>query len=196
MKKEVPVEQLQFGVYVSELDRPWTDTPFVFQGFVLENEEQLATLKKYCKKVYVDPEKATDLPDRSRLKTASPRAKHESVLASITRKVVYEEKVSVDVELPVARAAQNKTEAVLKDVFETVQHDRQRRAQSGRDAAALEVEGEGRVDARSRPRCIHLHDHVWPLSAAAARAARFAGHARAAARCRQGAPAGRIARED
>ena len=29
MKKEVPVEQLQFGVYISELDRPWTDTPFV-----------------------------------------------------------------------------------------------------------------------------------------------------------------------
>jgi HD-GYP domain-containing protein (c-di-GMP phosphodiesterase class II) len=120
MKKEVPVEQLQFGVYVSELDRPWTDTPFVFQGFVLENEEQLATLKKFCRKVYVDPEKSTDLPDRSQLKTGSPRAKHESVLASITRKVVYEEKVSVDVELPVARAAQNKTEVVLKDVFNNV----------------------------------------------------------------------------
>ena len=120
MKKEVPVEQLQFGVYVSELDRPWTDTPFVFQGFVLENEEQLTTLKKFCKKVYVDPEKSTDLPDRSRLKTASPRAKHESVLASITRKVVYEEKVSVDVELPVARAAQSRTEVVLKDVFDNV----------------------------------------------------------------------------
>lgn len=118
MKKEVPVEQLQFGVYISELDRPWTDTPFVFQGFVLEDEKQLETLKKFCKKVYVDPEKSTDLPDRRQLKTASPRAKHESVLASITRKVVYEEKVSVDVELPVARAAQSKTEVVLKDVFD------------------------------------------------------------------------------
>jgi len=118
MKKEIPVEQLQFGMYVSELDRPWTDTPFVFQGFVLEDEKQLETIKKYCRKVYVDPEKNTTLADRSELKTASLRGK--SVLETITRKVVYEEKVSVDVEMPVARAAQSRTEVVLKDVFSTV----------------------------------------------------------------------------
>jgi HD-GYP domain-containing protein (c-di-GMP phosphodiesterase class II) len=120
MKREIPVEQLQFGMYISELDRPWTDTPFLFQGFVLENEQQLETIRKFCKKVYVDPEKTADPPDDRKLKTASPRDKHESVLASITRKVVYEEKVSVDVELPVARAAQSKTEVVLRDVFSTV----------------------------------------------------------------------------
>jgi len=120
MKKEVPVEQLQFGVYISELDRPWTDTPFLFQGFVLEDEKQLETLKKYCKKVYVDPEKSTDLPERSQLMTSPVGKKHDSVLASITRKVVYEEKVSVDVELPAARAAQNKTEVALRDVLDTV----------------------------------------------------------------------------
>jgi HD-GYP domain-containing protein (c-di-GMP phosphodiesterase class II) len=120
MKKEVPVEQLQFGVYISELDRPWTDTPFVFQGFVLEDEKQLETLKKFCKKVYVDPEKSADLQDRSQLKTAPLKSKHESVLASITRRVVYEEKVSVDVELPAARSAQGRAEVVMKDVFSTV----------------------------------------------------------------------------
>jgi len=120
MKKEVPVEQLQFGVYISELDRPWTDTPFMFQGFVLEDEKQLETLKKYCRKVYVDPEKSTDLPERSQLKTGRVGNKPESVLAAITRKVVYEEKVSVDVELPAARAARNKTEVALKDVLDTV----------------------------------------------------------------------------
>ena len=120
MKKEVPVEQLQFGVYISELDRPWTDTPFLFQGFVLEDEKQLETLKKYCKKVYVDPEKSTDLPERSQLMTSPVGKKHDSVLASITRKVVYEEKVSDDVELPAARAAQNKTEVALRDVLDTV----------------------------------------------------------------------------
>ena len=122
MKKEVPVEQLQFGVYISELDRPWTETPFMFQGFVLNDEKDLETLKKYCKKVYIDPEKSADLPERSQLKTgpAGTKPKIESVLASITRKVVYEEKVSVDVELPAARAARGKTEIALKDVLDTV----------------------------------------------------------------------------
>ena len=120
MKKEVPVEQLQFGVYISELDRPWTETPFLFQGFVLEDEKQLEMLKKYCRKVYVDPEKSPDLPGRKPVKTIPGGRKVESVLASITRTVVYEEKVSVDLELPAARAAQGKTEVALRDVFNTV----------------------------------------------------------------------------
>lgn len=122
MKKEVPVEQLQFGMYVSELDRPWTDTPFQFQGFVLEDEKQLEMLKKFCRKVYVDPEKAPDPADRFPPKTIPPGTKlmPESVLASITHRVAYEEKVSVDVELPAARAAQARTELVLRDAFDTV----------------------------------------------------------------------------
>ncbi len=45
-------------MYVSELDRPWTETPFMFQGFVLNSERQLETLKKFCKFVTVDTEKS------------------------------------------------------------------------------------------------------------------------------------------
>ncbi|MBI3045917.1 MAG: DUF3391 domain-containing protein [Betaproteobacteria bacterium] len=122
MKKQVPVEELEFGVYVSELDRPWTETPFMFQGFELKTKDQLAILKQYCKKVVIDLEKGLDLPDR-RLQ-AGPvggDTKLKSVLASIKKKVNYEEQASVDVELPRARAAQLRTEVVLKDVFETVQ---------------------------------------------------------------------------
>ena len=68
MRKTVPIEQLQYGMYVAELDRPWTDTPFRFQGFVLKTPEQLETLKKYCKSVQVDPDKAevvARLPDQA-----------------------------------------------------------------------------------------------------------------------------------
>ena len=55
--KEIPVEELQLGMYVSKLDRPWTETPFVFQGFVLRNQKQIDVIKKHCKSVFVDPEK-------------------------------------------------------------------------------------------------------------------------------------------
>jgi hypothetical protein len=50
MKKQVSVDQLKFGVYVNELDRPWTDTPFMYQGFVINSGAQLKALKKYCKR--------------------------------------------------------------------------------------------------------------------------------------------------
>jgi len=68
MRKTIPVAELQFGMYVAELDRPWTDTPFRFQGFVLETAEQLETLKKFCKVVHVDPDRAevvARLPDQT-----------------------------------------------------------------------------------------------------------------------------------
>jgi putative nucleotidyltransferase with HDIG domain len=42
------------GIYVSRLDRPWTDTPFLFQGFVVEDDEQLDALRNLCKVVYVE----------------------------------------------------------------------------------------------------------------------------------------------
>src|ERR1051326_3528913 len=53
-KKSVPVGALQFGMYVAELDRPWTETPFAFQGFWLRTEQQLVALRKFCRHVYVD----------------------------------------------------------------------------------------------------------------------------------------------
>jgi HD-GYP domain-containing protein (c-di-GMP phosphodiesterase class II) len=72
MKKSVTVAELQFGMYVAELDRPWTDTPFMFQGFVLQSAEQLETLKKFCKSVLVDDERS-QLQDLPPLKPFTPR---------------------------------------------------------------------------------------------------------------------------
>ena len=124
-KKEIKVEELEFGMYISELDRPWTDTPFMFQGFILNDDKQLETIKKFCKKVVIDLEKGSDLPDRSQLKAGALKPKlsssSESVLASIKKKVAYKETVSVDQELPVARAVQTRNEVVVKDMFTTLQ---------------------------------------------------------------------------
>ena len=121
-KKEIKVEELEFGMYVSELDRPWTDTPFMFQGFILSDDKQLEAIKKFCKKVVIDLEKGSDLPDRSQLKTGplKPSSKAESVLAAIKRKVEYRETATVDQELPVARAVQSRNEVVVKDMFITL----------------------------------------------------------------------------
>ena len=64
-RKQISVEQLQWGMYVAELDRPWTETPFMFQGFHLRTDQQLEALKKHCKHVFVDPEK-TEPPEKAR----------------------------------------------------------------------------------------------------------------------------------
>ena len=45
-------------MYVAELDRPWTGTPFAFQGFVVRTEKHLEVLREYCKHVFVDTERS------------------------------------------------------------------------------------------------------------------------------------------
>jgi len=52
------VDALQFGMYIAELDRPWTETQFMFQGFFLRTAQQLQGLRKFCRHVYVDPDRS------------------------------------------------------------------------------------------------------------------------------------------
>ena len=51
---QVPATSLQCGMYVTELDRPWLDTPFLLQGFRIGSQVELDTLRRYCRYVYVD----------------------------------------------------------------------------------------------------------------------------------------------
>lgn len=57
-KIRVYTSDLQLGMYITELDRPWTDTPFMFQGFILCKEGEIETLRGCCEYVYVDEEKS------------------------------------------------------------------------------------------------------------------------------------------
>ncbi|OGT22068.1 MAG: hypothetical protein A2V90_09825 [Gammaproteobacteria bacterium RBG_16_57_12] len=43
-------------MYVSSLDRPWLETPFLFQGFPVKSQEDIDQLRRYCKFVYIDIE--------------------------------------------------------------------------------------------------------------------------------------------
>ncbi|MBW6494219.1 MAG: HD-GYP domain-containing protein [Burkholderiaceae bacterium] len=52
----ITVQHLALGMFVVELDRPWTDTPFVMQGFQIKAPEAVQTLALYCQYVYVDLE--------------------------------------------------------------------------------------------------------------------------------------------
>lgn len=48
------VNQLVVGMHVVELDRPWEESPFLFQGFTLENVHDISLVKNTCQYVYVD----------------------------------------------------------------------------------------------------------------------------------------------
>ena len=110
--REIAVEDLQLGMYVSKLDRPWTETPFVFQGFVLKSDKQIDTLRKHCKHVFVDPEKE-DLSEVGKV-TAED-------IAKIRGTTVYREVASVEVELPRAQKAFSSSTVVVKELSRAVE---------------------------------------------------------------------------
>ncbi len=109
--KEIPVDELQLGMYVSRLDRPWTETPFVFQGFILRSQRQIDVMRKYCAHVFVDPEKE-DLSEVEGHAGGTP--------ASIRGTTVYKDSASLDVELPRARSAIVETTSVLRQISRDV----------------------------------------------------------------------------
>jgi putative nucleotidyltransferase with HDIG domain len=61
MKKKIAVQDLRPGMYVSELDRHWLETPFLFQGFEIVSDEQIEEIKRYCQHVYIDTDEGHDV---------------------------------------------------------------------------------------------------------------------------------------
>lgn len=54
VREKVSVSDLRLGMYVVELDRPWLETPFLFQGFIIHTEEEIDQLANYCEYVFID----------------------------------------------------------------------------------------------------------------------------------------------
>jgi putative nucleotidyltransferase with HDIG domain len=73
----VPVDMLRPGLFVRELDRPWVETPFLFQGFRILADEEVQVLRAYCRVVVVDDERSAPAAlasTRSELDAGSPPA--------------------------------------------------------------------------------------------------------------------------
>lgn len=49
----ISTSELELGMYVSRLDRPWRESPFLFQGFYVKETDELKMLKGLCRYVYV-----------------------------------------------------------------------------------------------------------------------------------------------
>jgi len=66
--KQVPidVEKVCEGMYVSKLDRPWLETPFIFQGFEIREQAEIDMLQRCCSIVYIDVERGKLTDDQVR----------------------------------------------------------------------------------------------------------------------------------
>ena len=94
-RQEISVDQLRLGMYVAELDRPWLDTKFPFQGFVIASQGDIERLRKTCKTVFIDLEKGSGT-DADCERTRPP-------IPGVRGDVRYPERLPVERELGTAK---------------------------------------------------------------------------------------------
>ncbi len=117
-KKKVDVADLEYGMYIAELDRPWVGSPFLFQGFLLEEEEDLNKLQDLCKFVMVDEERSQN-DDRTirRSLHVQPTAKPRMTRGEWSKVADEERKVSFEKELERAVELRTRTRSYIDTLF-------------------------------------------------------------------------------
>jgi HD-GYP domain-containing protein (c-di-GMP phosphodiesterase class II) len=129
---EIPVQVLHKGLYVSRLDRPWIESPFLFQGFEIESDEQLSQLKELCKSVFIEltEEEADDLLSRTKRKD-KPAAKNElaaldELSANINARVSLvpaKDPIPLKTELATAKTVYRDALASVTKLFDRLRRD-------------------------------------------------------------------------
>jgi len=75
---KVLVDDVVLGMFVSGLDRPWTQTPFPLQGFYLRAQEDIEGIKRYCRFVYIDTRKGRAPLSELEINQTFPQSGHAS----------------------------------------------------------------------------------------------------------------------
>jgi HD-GYP domain-containing protein (c-di-GMP phosphodiesterase class II) len=92
MLSKVPVSELKIGMFVADLDRPWIDTPFVLQGFLITDGQQVAELQRHCAFVWIDRARSTGdqfrrSPQEGPAKQGAPAAAKSRLTAGQTMQI-------------------------------------------------------------------------------------------------------------
>ena len=135
--EKVPTSELKVGLYIERLDRPWTDTPFLFQGFFIHDQDEIETLQRHCSHVYVDAWRSLggqgssaeighpSLPQRDIHRAIDTRSAPTSSTASRNgrHRETYAKRISVEHEMPVAEKIHVEAGRVAKAILTGLEHD-------------------------------------------------------------------------
>jgi len=122
MKYKFPTEALKLGMYVSELDRPWVETPFLFQGFYLKEVKEIETLQDHCQYVLVDSERCKI--DPATIKWLQNNEARQSQLEFLIKKPqsheIYHDKNTVKEEIGSATEVHANASSLMQIVMDDV----------------------------------------------------------------------------
>ncbi len=129
-QQKIAVQDLEVGMFVSDLDRPWHQTPFPIQGFYIRSQSDVKALVSHCKWVMVDVAEARDSVKAESGNVigfgsrAGARGKGREELQlpplSIREPVVYKEETTLKKELKTSRKLLDDAEVALSRMFDAV----------------------------------------------------------------------------
>ncbi len=103
IEQKTDINDLRIGMYVSRLDRAWVDTPFMFQGFYIHDDEDIIALRKHCRFVYTDSTKENIADHKMQTLVSTKQSTSNSIAGLPARKVHYEDTTAVEDEIVIAR---------------------------------------------------------------------------------------------
>jgi len=86
---KIDAANLECGMYVAQLDRPWLETPFLLKGFEIQDEKVLKQLRQFCRHVYVDATRGSVPKDRV-LEAKRREERYEELLATPATRLEHE----------------------------------------------------------------------------------------------------------
>ncbi len=125
-ERRIDVADLQLGMFVCRLDRPWHETPFPLQGIELTSHDQIDTLRRLCLEVYVDTRRMIPHDKLQGL------ARGELSQHRFRNNTHYSDLAATEDEAPRAHAALTNASKILDALFENVTN--------GRDLSVEQVE--------------------------------------------------------
>lgn len=109
---KVSCDELRVGMYVSKLDRPWLETPFLLQGFRIESEQDIDKICAHCSYVYID----SALSQTPASFTHNPSTSLKAALKD--RKLIrYHDRSSWKAEILAAKASISHLSHQVKNIF-------------------------------------------------------------------------------
>ena len=127
---KISSQDLQIGMFVAQLDRPWTDTPFLFQGFYIHHTDEIAELQRYCKHVYIDPQRGEggNHDTESRTITRVTNLRHPAAdepKPAAQKRISYEPVLPVEEEMPAAKSIYKEAALSVKSIIGQLLQNRQ-----------------------------------------------------------------------
>ncbi len=121
MKAKIDVNDLEHGMFVCELDRPWTETPFLLQGVLIESGEDIAEFRRLCHYVYVDVERSREVIAPKLMTLASkPQPEKKTKSSYLSVHAAEHEQETFRKELKIARKIHVRTRGYIDKLLDDV----------------------------------------------------------------------------